>query len=196
MHQVTKGFDAGMRGETLTDGLVYLTFQELATRISHWNTGRFLDSVGTTVMRRVAADENLHFLFYRDLASTALAADPSGTVKAIERQVTNFEMPGTGIDGFAAHAASIAAIGIYDYRVHYEQVLAPVVTTHWQVEELVGLDADAQRARDRLLARMARIRRVSERIASQSQVTLSSEDAPAERVHVARPAGDLERLRR
>jgi acyl-[acyl-carrier-protein] desaturase len=173
MRQVSGGFRAGARSQSLTDGLVYLTLQELATRISHWNTGRFLDAVGTAVMRRVAADENLHFLFYRDMATAALQADPSRAVEAIDRQVTHFEMPGAEIDGFAAHAALIAAAGIYDFRVHYEQVLVPVVMTHWRLESVEGLDADGERARQHLLGWMARLKRVASRMASQPPVGVS-----------------------
>jgi len=168
MRQVSAGFRAGVRGHSLTDGLVYLALQELATRIAHWNTGRLLDDVGSVMLKRVAADENLHFLFYRELATAALRADPSRTVEAIDRQVTSFEMPGAEIEGFAAHAASIAAAGIYDFRIHYEQVLVPVVMTHWRLESLEGLDSDGERARDHLLSRMARLRRVAARMAAQS----------------------------
>ena len=54
----------------VTEALIYTTLQELATRISHRNTGKLLtDAVGVAVMNRVASDENLHHLFYRDLAS-------------------------------------------------------------------------------------------------------------------------------
>ena len=61
------------------DTLVYVALQELATRISHRNTGNLLDDeAGYKVMARVAADENLHYLFYRDLVSAALEIDPSG----------------------------------------------------------------------------------------------------------------------
>jgi len=168
MAQVSTGFSAGARRSTMTDGLVYLTLQELATRISHRNTGRFLDEDGAAIMKRVAADENLHFLFYRDLTSAALSADPSGTVKAMARQVPAFEMPGTGITGFAGHAAAIAAAGIYDFRVHYEQILVPVVLVQWRLESIEGLDAEAEQARERLLAWVARIRRVAARMAEQA----------------------------
>src|SRR3954470_721433 len=55
---------------TVADGLVYVALQELATRISHRNTGKLLDDpAGYAVMSRVAADENLHYLLYRDLVS-------------------------------------------------------------------------------------------------------------------------------
>ncbi|MGH9105563.1 MAG: acyl-ACP desaturase [Acidimicrobiales bacterium] len=168
MRQVSTGFDAGARGHSLVDGLVYLALQELATRVSHWNTGRFLDDVGAAVMKRVAADENMHFLFYRDMVVAAMDADPSRAVQAIARQVPQFQMPGNGIDGFSAHAAAIAAAGIYDYRVHYEQVLVPMLMTHWRLESVEGLDADAERARQDLLAWMARVCRVARRIAAQS----------------------------
>jgi acyl-[acyl-carrier-protein] desaturase len=168
MNQVSNGFRPGIREHSLIDGLVYLTLQELATRISHWNTGRFLDDDGAAVMRRVAADENLHFLFYRDMATAALLAEPSRTMEAIDRQVTRFEMPGTGIDDFAGHAVAIAAAGIYDFRVHYEQVLVPVLMTHWKLESLEGLDEEADKARSHVLNWVARVRRVANRIEAQS----------------------------
>ena len=66
---------------TPISGLVYVTLQELATRISHHNTGKLLsDGFGYEVMKRVAADENLHYLFYRDLTTAALEIDPSAVV--------------------------------------------------------------------------------------------------------------------
>ena len=167
MRQLCTGFRPGSRSLTVTDGLVYLTLQELATRIAHWNTGEMLDGTGLAVMRRVAADENLHFLFYRDLVSAALEADPDGTVLAVERQVAAFEMPGAGIEGFALHAAAIASVGVYDFRLHYEQVLVPVVLNHWRIEQLEGLGADAEAGRSRLLARVARIKRVADRLDAQ-----------------------------
>ena len=99
------------------DGLVYVALQELATRIAHRTTGKLLDDqAGYEVMARVAGDENLHHLFYRDLVTAALELDPSGDGQAIERQVREFEMPGTGIPDFDAHAMAIANAGIYDLQ--------------------------------------------------------------------------------
>ncbi len=147
------------------DGLVYVALQELATRISHHNTGKLLeDRAGYEIMKKVASDENRHHLFYRDLVSAALAVDPSGMVLAIERQVRTFEMPGTGIVDFAAHAKAIARCGIYDYSIHHDQILVPVVVRHWGVGELVGLSAQAETARAALLERIARIGRAGRRL--------------------------------
>ena len=168
MRQLSAGFASGGRADTLSDGLIYLALQELATRVSHWNTGEHLDATGAAVMRRVAADENLHFLFYRDLASAALAVDPSEGVLAIDRQVTGFEMPGTAMEDFAVHAAAIAVAGIYDFRVHYEQILVPVVLQHWRLESLAGLTGPAEKAREHTLAHIGRLKRVADRLAAQT----------------------------
>src|SRR5262249_31852707 len=63
MHQVSTG--QVPEPPTPIDVLVYVALQELATRIAHRNTGRLLgDAAGYDVMMRVAADENLHHLFY------------------------------------------------------------------------------------------------------------------------------------
>ena len=79
------------------EGFVYLALQELATRISHRNTGAQIgDPVGFEVMKRVCADENLHQLFYRDLAAAAFEAAPNEMMIALEKQVRKFAMPASG----------------------------------------------------------------------------------------------------
>ncbi len=144
--------------QTVVDGLVYVTLQELATRISHGNTGRLLgDRPGRDIMARVAGDENLHHVFYRDATIAVLEVDPSAVVLAVDRQVRGFEMPGTGIPGFAAHAKAIAAAGIYDFASHHDRILQPVVIGHWRLESLEGLTPEAEEARIRVLRYIARV---------------------------------------
>src|SRR5436190_682913 len=151
----------------LPDAVVYLCLQELATRIAHRNTGKLLDDpIGYEVMARVAADENLHYLFYRDLGTAAVPIDPSGMVLAIERQVRDFEMPGTGIPGFSAHAAVIAKAGIYDLGIHHDQILVPVVMRHWKLAELEGLSPEAEQARERLVSFIERMGSIARRLAA------------------------------
>src|SRR6478752_3296710 len=160
----------------VTDGIVYVTLQELATRIAHHNTGKLLtDKAGYEVMKRVAADENRHHLFYRDLGTAALELDPSGMVLAMERQVREFEMPGTGIPDFESHAHAIARAGIYDFTVHHDSVLVPVILRHWDVEHLEGLTPEAEQARKALLKRMERIARVGRRFTSKRDETEAAE---------------------
>src|SRR4051794_2493076 len=168
MHQVATGITPDP--PTPVDGLAYVALQELATRIAHRNTGKMLeDRVGYEVMARVASDENLHFLFYRDLVTAALQTAPSEGVIALERQVREFEMPGVGIVDFADHANAIAKAGIYDLVSHHEQILVPVVLRHWGVEELTGLTDEAERARDALLSFIDRVGRVGRRLAARRE---------------------------
>ena len=179
-HQLERGrmaqVSAGITPDppTLQHGFVYLALQELATRISHRSTGRMIgDPAGYEVMMRVASDENLHQLFYRDLAEAAIEHDPSGMMCAIEQEVAGFHMPGTGIPNFNHHATLIARAGIYDLAVHHEQILVPVVLRQWDVENITGLDADGEQARDRLMKRLAKSERVARRVAERRESTLT-----------------------
>ena len=174
MNQVEKGETPAV--DIATDGIVYVTLQELATRIAHHNTGKLLDDkAGYEVMKRVAADENRHHLFYRDLGTAALELDPSAMVLAMERQVRDFEMPGTGIVDFESHSMAIARAGIYDFTVHHDSVLVPVILRHWNVEAIEGLSPDAEDARARLVKRMERIARVGRRFSARRDENAANE---------------------
>ena len=163
MQQVTRGVVPDPPG--ITDGIVYVALQELATRIAHRNTGKLLgDPAGAAIMSRVAADENLHHLYYRDLCTAALEIDPSAMVAAIDRQVRNFEMPGVGIPDFSRHARAIADAGVYDFAAHHDQILVPVVLKHWRIEQLQNLKAAAEQARERLMHHMERINTAAKRM--------------------------------
>ena len=168
MTQLQQGYD--LDSPDLLHGLAYVTFQELATRIAHRNTGRYSDDpVADKIMVRIATDENLHMVFYRDVLTAALKIDPSAAVRAIVDEVLRFQMPGAGIPGFLRKAAQIAKAGIYDLRVHRDEVLMPVLR-HWKIFELTGLDAAAEEARRRLAEHLERldasIQRFEERLAS------------------------------
>jgi len=161
------------------DGFVYVALQELATRIAHRNTGRALvehlgedhpvAKAGYDVISRVAADENFHFLFYRDLTSAALEIAPSVVLPAIERQVREFEMPGTGIPGFKHHAALIADAGLYNLSQHHAQILEPVVLKWWKIESLQGLTTEAEIARDKVMRQIQRIGKIARRLAERAR---------------------------
>jgi acyl-[acyl-carrier-protein] desaturase len=161
--------------QTPADGIAYVALQELATRIAHHNTGKLIDDpAGYEVMKRVASDENRHYLFYRDLVTAALAIDPSTVVEAIDRQVRDFEMPGTGIVDFEAHARAIAKAGIYDFAVHHDSILQPVVIRHWGLEQLEGLDEAGEKARASVLKHIERVGRAARRLASRREPALAS----------------------
>ena len=160
--------------ETPADGIAYVALQELATRIAHHNTGKVIeDPAGYEVMKRVASDENRHYLFYRDLLTAALEVDPSTVVQAIDRQVRDFEMPGTGIVDFETHARAIAKAGIYDFAVHHDAILQPVVIRHWGLEQVEGLDEAGEKARASALKHIERVGRAARRLAARREPALA-----------------------
>ena len=163
MAQVSGG--VAPQPESAMRGMVYVTLQELATRISHMNTGKLItDPTGYEVMKRVSVDENFHFLFYRDISTAACELDPSGFVLAVAAEVEGFAMPGVGIPGFDEHAKVIANAGVYDFAVHHDEILQPVVLRHWKLEELTGLSDEAERARDRVVKYINRLGKVANRL--------------------------------
>src|SRR3954454_16648372 len=134
--------------------IAYVAFQELATRISHRNTGKATgDPIAEQLLARVAADENLHMVFYRNLLAAAFDLDPDHAMRAVTDVVANFEMPGSNIDGFGRKALSIALAGIYDLRQHRDEVLQPVIR-QWNIFGRTDLSAEGEKAREELAAHM------------------------------------------
>ena len=127
--------------------LAYVSFQELATRISHRNTGTASgEPVCEQLLARIATDENLHMIFYRNLLAAAFEREPSMTMRAVADIVQNFQMPGHSIEGFTRKSVQIANAGIYDLRQHRDQVLVPVLR-QWKVWDVAGLDSEGEKAR-------------------------------------------------
>src|SRR5215470_5422585 len=83
IEQMTRGFSPGQHqqgdlfAESLFDSVIYVTFQELATRVSHRNTGKACnETVADQLLQRVSADENLHMIFYRDVSAAGFDIAP------------------------------------------------------------------------------------------------------------------------
>ncbi|WFE30510.1 acyl-ACP desaturase [Solwaraspora sp. WMMD791] len=153
MEHMSNGY-ANVHGDEVLHSLAYVSFQELATRISHRNTGKATgDPHCERLLARVAADENLHMMFYRNLLGAAFELAPSQAMRAVADVVADFQMPGAGIDGFARKSVAIALAGIYDLRQHRDEVLAPVLR-QWDIWNVTGLDADGEAAREQLAAQM------------------------------------------
>lgn len=130
--------------------VAYVSFQELATRISHRNTGKISnDPIAETLLQRVSLDENLHMIFYRNLLGKAIDLEPNAAMRAITDVVTNFAMPGVGMPGFGRKAVQIALAGIYDQKQHIDEVVAPVLRA-WNIFEREDLSGEGNAARDEL----------------------------------------------
>ncbi len=148
MSAMSGGYD-GSRSDAL-EAMVYVSFQELATRVAHRNTGAATgDPVAERLLARIAADENLHMIFYRSLVDAALQIDPSATVLAVLAKLREFGMPAREATGFARRSLVIARAGIFSLRIHLDDVVRPLLR-HWDYFALGGLTGEAQRAQDEL----------------------------------------------
>ncbi len=148
MEHMQAGYDSGDKSMLRT--LAYVSFQELATRVSHRNTGKATGCpVAEQLLQRISVDENLHMVFYRNLLAAAMDREPDATMEAIRDEVVHFEMPGAGMTDFARNAMTIAKAGIYDQRLHYDEVVMPVLK-FWKVFERTDLGPRGEAAREEL----------------------------------------------
>jgi acyl-[acyl-carrier-protein] desaturase len=165
MDMVSRGWFPAFAEAGPLDGVMFTAIQELATRIAHRNTGELTgDELIQKLCARIATDENLHYVFYRDMAAAALQADPSAAVLALHRQVLGFQMPGADMPGFRDKAKDMARAGVYNLRIHHDQVLRPLLEQHWRLADLDGLSDDAERARAELFRHLERVDRVAARL--------------------------------
>ena len=129
-----------------------MSFQELATRVSHRNTGKVTgDPIADRMLARISKDENLHMIFYRNIVAAALEIAPDETMQAIADEVIGFEMPGATMAGFRRSSMIIAKAGIYDLRLHHDDVIMPVLR-HWNVFDRTDFGPDGEQAREELAA--------------------------------------------
>ena len=182
MTHMTQGFDSAYDLDML-HSVAYVSFQELATRISHRNTGKFTrDQNCEGLLARIAADENLHMVFYRNMLDAAIELTPDQAVPAVRDVVTTFQMPGSTIDGFARRSVAIAMAGIYDLRIHRDEVLAPVLR-QCGIWDLENLSPEAEQARGELASFMesldARAASFEERRAARRAREAQTAAAPA-----------------
>lgn len=149
MAHMSEGFESDNR-HSMLHSVAYVSFQELATRISHRNTGHQSgDPVCDRMLARIATDENLHMVFYRNLLRAAFEIAPDLTMQAVRDVVVNFRMPGHGMPGFERAAAQMAIGGIYNLRIHHDDVLQPVLR-FLKVLDIDGLGPDGLKAQEEL----------------------------------------------
>ncbi|MEW1658130.1 acyl-ACP desaturase [Streptomyces sp. NPDC093707] len=149
MAHMSAGFESD-NAHSMLHSVAYVAFQELATRISHRNTGRHSgDPVCDQMLARIATDENLHMVFYRNLLGASFELAPDPTMCAVRDVVTGFRMPGHGMPGFERAAARMALGGIYNLRIHHDEVLQPVLR-FLKVLERGGLGPEGRAAQEEL----------------------------------------------
>lgn len=149
MSHMSEGYQSD-NSHSMLHSVAYVSFQELATRVSHRNTGHQSgDPVCDRMLARIATDENLHMVFYRNLLKAAFEIAPDLTMQAVRDVVVNFRMPGHGIPGFERAAAQMAIGEVYNMRIHHDDVIQPVLR-FLKVMEIDGLGPEGIKAQEEL----------------------------------------------
>ncbi len=188
VEQVTRGFSPGQNqqgelfAESLFDSVIYVTFQELATRVSHRNTGKACNEpIADQLLQRVSGDENLHMIFYRDVSDAGLEIAPNQAMKSLHRVLRNFKMPGYTVPEFRRKAVIIAVGGVYDPRIHLEDVVKPVLKK-WRIFEREDFTGEAAAMRDDLALLVEEIEAACDKFEESKQKRLEREARRAEKL--------------
>jgi acyl-[acyl-carrier-protein] desaturase len=167
MQHMQAGYDSG--DKTAIEALVYVSFQELATRVAHRNTGAATGCpLAEQLLTRIATDENLHMVFYRNLVAAAFDRDPDATMRAVRDEVVGFTMPGAGMPDFTRNSVVIAKAGIYDLRQHHDDVVQPVLR-YWKIFSRTDLGPEGELARQELADFLAGLDAAASRFVEQRE---------------------------
>ena len=170
---IADGFDI-QTGRDPYRNFVYTSFQELATNISHRRTATLAKQAGNNLLSQIcgviAADEMRHAKAYKSFVQEILELDPSGMMLAFEDMMRKkIVMPahflresgfklGETYSHFSDAAQRLGVYTVQDYIAIMQSLLKD-----WKIDTVDGLNDEAQKARDYLMALPARLTRVAER---------------------------------
>ena len=171
-HLIGNGFDPKTANDPY-NGLIYTSFQERATRISHGNVARVANQGGDALLGKmcnlVAGDEARHEEAYKSFVKKLFELDPRGTLVAFAQMMkTKVTMPARlmsdGIERDLFSRFSVVAQRIGVYTAHdYADIIEHLVT-YWQVPGMSGLSGAAAQAQDYLCGLAAHYQRFAQRV--------------------------------
>jgi acyl-[acyl-carrier-protein] desaturase len=162
-------------------GLIYTSFQERATKISHVNTGKLAstsgDSVLTKICNTIAGEEALHERAYKFFMSKIIEIDPNGGIDAfLTMMKKRIVMPATLMDfgttknQYLNYANITQKIGVYT-SMDYAKIIDHLVQ-FWGIDKLMDLNEKGKKAQDYLSTLAQRYYRMAERMQEPEEVQL------------------------
>lgn len=149
-------------------GMVFTSFQERATRISHSRIAQAAKEAGderlSKISQIVAADEGRHEAVYQSFVKEILNHDPNTMMDAImETMKTGIVMPlsATGKDTFSFFSRVTESIGMYTYDDYIE--ILEFLIKKWNLQNIQGLDEVGAKAQDYLCKLPERFRKLQRR---------------------------------
>lgn len=154
---------------------VYTSFQELATKVSHMRVGNLAKMFGNRNLARmckvIAADEGRHASAYKHFVKRIFEVDPNEMMLSfadmMKRKITmpaHYMRESEGLKGdiFDRFSETAQQLGVYTFK-DYIDIMESLIK-EWKIEEIVGLDDQAERARDYLVKLPSRFERLLERM--------------------------------
>lgn len=176
------GFDPKTDGDPY-QAMIYTSFQERATKISHVNTGKLADKAGDHVLSRIcktiAGDEARHEKAYKSFMSRIFEIDPNGALYAFEQMMRKqIVMPaimmgegGNNPSLFQDFSAITQKIGVYT-GWDYARIIEHLVSL-WKIESLTGLNDVAAKAQEYLANLSDRYMRLADRMKAPDEIKLA-----------------------
>jgi acyl-[acyl-carrier-protein] desaturase len=179
---IYNGFDPRSEKDPY-QAIIYTSFQERATKVSHVNTGKLADKAGDDVLSRIcktiAGDEARHERAYKSFMSRIFEIDPNGAMIAFEKMMKKqIVMPavlmgdgGSNPNLFNQFSAITQKIGVYT-GWDYARIIDHLVKL-WEVEAVTGLNDAAAKAQDYLSGLSARYMRLADRMKTPDEISLA-----------------------
>lgn len=171
---ISDGFDI-QTGSDPYRSFVYTSFQELATNVSHRRVASLSKKTGNDLLAKmcglVAADEARHASAYKNFVARIFEMDPSEMMLAFEDMMKKkIVMPahflresGMQISELWSHFSDAAQRCMVYTTQDYIDILISLIK-EWGIEQITGLNDEAEKARDYLMNLPQRLQRLSERI--------------------------------
>jgi acyl-[acyl-carrier-protein] desaturase len=174
------GIDLQTEGDPY-QGLIYTSFQERATKISHVNTGKLASKSGDTILTKIcntiAGEEALHERAYKFFMSKIFEIDPNGAIDAFMKMMKKkIVMPaslmdlGTNKNQYLIYSRITQKIGVYT-SIDYANIIAHLVE-FWGVDKLQGLNDHGKKAQDYLSSLADRYYLLAERLQEPDEAQL------------------------
>lgn len=173
-HLINDGFDIGT-GRDPYKNFVYTSFQELATFVSHNRVALIAKKFGEKKLFKmcnlIAGDEMRHHLAYSEFVNQIFKVDPSEMMLSFQYMMKQkITMPALFLresgdkigTAFEAFSDSAQRIGVYTAS-DYVDILQKL-NEKWDIGNINGLTAEAEKARDYLMKLPERMRKISERL--------------------------------
>jgi acyl-[acyl-carrier-protein] desaturase len=162
-------------------GIIYTSFQERATKITHMNTGKLAYKSGDTSLGKIcnviAGEEALHEKAYKYFMSKIFEADPNGAIAAfVTMMKKKIIMPanlmdfGTQKRDYLNYVNITQKIGVYT-SFDYAGIIDHLVK-FWGIDQLKGLNDEGNKAQDFLSTLSERYYKLAERMQEPTELEL------------------------